>query len=115
MAATTDEVDLLLSRLREYIDSSKCVIAPRYYNKKDGRRIFYLDALVDLDLTKQEAFSVVRSLRTSDYRKGPEEDRDYPEEGLCIWIFKMTIKGKRAYIKLKLLETALILSLHEDW
>jgi hypothetical protein len=113
--ASDDEVELLLTRFRQMVDSSNCELARRYYVKPDGTRIFYLEALLDLDLTEEEAYSVIRSLRVSDYRKGPEEDRKFPEQGLCIWVFKMTVKGKRAYVKLKITEQALVLSLHEDW
>ena len=114
--ASAEQVEQLLERFRRAIDASECVLTKRYYTKRDGSKITYFEAMVELNITKDEAFSIVRSLQPSDYRKGPEEDRDRPEEGKCIWVFKPTVKGDLIYIKLKFTNsTATILSLHKDW
>lgn len=62
-----------------------------------------IQGLICLGLTDgKETVAWILALTPEDYCRGPEEDRDFPDEE--VWVFGMEIGGKEAYIKLKLME-----------
>ncbi len=64
------------------------------------KRKEFKDALLELEITRSDAFNEVMSLSIENYCSGPEEDRDRP--GTFIWEFGTTIKRKEVYTKLKI-------------
>ncbi|MCM3800387.1 hypothetical protein M4A92_17695 [Caldibacillus thermoamylovorans] len=55
-------------------------------------------------------------LTPNDYCDGPVVDRDKPQDGKVIWIFKKNINGIITYIKVKIdYRGCVCLSFHEDW
>ena len=63
----------------------------------DGREKNY-QALADLNITRDERLSIVKSIQIEDYSQGPIKDvlNDYGE----MWIFGKDVNGIEIYIKI---------------
>ncbi|OZT10646.1 hypothetical protein CHN50_20990 [Priestia aryabhattai] len=106
------EVKKLVSRgKREFIQR-------KGYRKPDGETFNYMQALYDIGLTEiSQAWDEVMSLKPEHRIKGPCADRDRPEEGNVIWVFKKEVNDVTTYIKLKINPDrgCVCLSFHRDW
>lgn len=106
------EVKKLVSR------GKRTFIRRKGYKKPNGETFNYLEALHDIGLTEiSQAWDEVRTLKPQHYIKGPCIDRDRPQEGKVLWIFKKEVNDVTTYIKLKIntAEGCVCLSFHRDW
>ncbi|WP_058300632.1 hypothetical protein [Gorillibacterium timonense] len=120
MAVSEDDFYKLMRKVTTLVDTGCCRVIPRNIRKPDGSCVHYIVAMAELDLTEDEAIQELKKLRWNDFKKdGPELDSKFPRDGLCIYKFKKYIKGRRAYIKLKITAAeaeVAIMSIHpDDW
>ena len=99
------EVTELLNLVRKSIKTHKYDMVPTTKNRESKRKY----GLTQLDI---EYF--ILSLKADNLYKGPEVDRDYPNETLYVFK-KEIIKNVVFYVKLKFKDGVIkILSCHED-
>ena len=55
-------------------------------------------ALLDLEITRNQRVEVLKQLQVEDYCQGPIEDMEGRNP---LWVFGKTVKGKEVYIKLQ--------------
>lgn len=107
-----------LRDVKNYIVSGKKDFIKRTYRKPDGSKVKWIEALMDIGLTKPEqAWHEVLDLTPDDYQEGPILDFARPDEGKVIWVFKKEVNSTLTYIKLKIdnRRGCVCLSFHEDW
>lgn len=108
MKSGENDVECLLKELRDAIDNERFIPVDRDKNLK---------TLAKLGLTWNDAKDEIYDLKYQNYVKGPEEDRDYPNEDK-LWVFKKKILGETIYVKFKIQylknKEAKILSFHID-
>lgn len=86
------DIELVLSDMRQAIRSNCCFLVPR----KDN-----LNTLAQLGISSKDAFEEIIQLTYTDYFQGPMTDRDRPTED-ALWVFKKTIQNEVVYIKFKI-------------
>ncbi len=57
-------------------------------------------ALLDLDITREDRFNLLKKLEVKDYSEGPKKEEIYG--GNDMWVFGKEMKGKEIYIKIAL-------------
>lgn len=86
---TKEQVDEYLSVVRSLVDSGAVVIVPRDKNT---------EGMAQLGLTQAAALGMLRSMSSSNFCSGPEQDRDRP--GQDCWLFGLNAGSSDAYVKL---------------
>ncbi|QUW20916.1 hypothetical protein JSQ81_13965 [Sporosarcina sp. Marseille-Q4063] len=102
---------------KKLISSGKKDFIKRTYYDPEGKRVRWIEALLEIGLTEPaQVWDQVLDLTTSDYHEGPCLDTDRPQDGNVIWIFKKEINDVLTYVKLKIDRRGCVcLSFHEDW
>jgi len=85
------DVEKILADMRSALLQKKYVWIDRKKNK---------DTIADLGIMMSDVWDELFDLKYSDYRSGPEIDRDLPDSDK-LWIFKKGINGQVIYIKFK--------------
>ncbi|MDE3840242.1 hypothetical protein C0966_12930 [Bacillus methanolicus] len=111
------EARLFLIEIKSLISQGRRDFITRWYNLPNGKRIRYTEALLSIGLTSiQQAWDEILKLKPRDYFKGPNPDRDRPNDGSQVWEFKKEVNGIQTYIKLKIDHRGCVcMSFHEDW
>jgi len=107
-----------LREAKQLISRGKRDFIKRTYYHPSGRKVRWLEALLDIGLTSPEqAWDETLKLTLKDYHDGPCVDENRPSEGKVIWIFKKEVNGVLTYIKIKIDSTrgCVCLSFHKDW
>ncbi|KZE65612.1 hypothetical protein AWM68_20640 [Fictibacillus phosphorivorans] len=107
-----------LREAKQLISVGKKDFIKRTYDHPSGRKVKWIEALLDIGLSNpSQAWDETLKLTPDDFIDGPCEDSDRPHEGKVIWIFKKEINGVSAYIKLKIdsRRGCVCLSFHKDW
>lgn len=108
MKSEDNDVEFLLEELRRAIDNDRFIPIDRDKN---------IQTLAKLGITWKDAKDEIYDLKLCNYIKGPEEDRDFPNEDK-LWVFKKKVLGENIYIKFKIEylknRDAKILSFHID-
>ncbi|MBQ3044563.1 MAG: type II toxin-antitoxin system MqsR family toxin [Clostridia bacterium] len=108
MRSAKRDVDLFLSDVKNAIRQKNYTPIDRDKN---------LNTLAQLGITWKDAIDEINELSFSNYIKGPEIDRDFPQHD-HLWVFKKGMMGETIYIKLKILyqnnKSLLVLSFHID-
>ncbi|CAH0346441.1 hypothetical protein [Bacillus sp. CECT 9360] len=108
-----NQAEQFLAKMHELVRNGK-----RYFVRRTRHGVSYIQQLADLGLTSvDEAWEIVLKLNGTHRVSGPEFDRNDPECGKVVWVFKMEVNGLITYIKLKdeeLKRGCVCLSFHED-
>ena|SRR5690625_4359509 len=115
--ATEEEKKAFLRKAKQLISVGKRDFIKRTYDHPSGKKVKWIEALLDIGLTSPEQmWDETLQLTPNDYREGPVVDNNRPWEGTVIWIFKKEVNGVLAYIKMKIDNRGCVcLSFHEDW
>lgn len=89
--ATRIEVEQFLSQFKVKLEIFGIIFLERDKN---------VNSLIDLDITRLERLSVVKSIVVDDYSEGPIKDQlsGFGE----MWVFGKDVKGQEVYIKISL-------------
>ncbi|NDL67787.1 type II toxin-antitoxin system MqsR family toxin [Anaerotalea alkaliphila] len=108
MQSSQGDVEQVLSKLRQAIDTENFELWPRRKN---------MESFARLGIMPKDAIDEIYGLTYKEYVAGPEIDRDKPESEK-LWIFKMMIMGHMFYIKFKIKNInsqLLVISCHIDY
>lgn len=115
--ATEEEKKAFLREAKQLISKGKKDFIKRTYDHPVGKKVKWIEALLDIGLTGvEQMWDETLQLTPDDYKDGPVVDNDRPHDGKIIWIFKKEVNGALTYIKLKIDNRGCVcLSFHEDW
>lgn len=99
-----------IKQINEYLAIIKSITRVVIINTPKNRKTRF-----KLGITVEDQKDIIRNLEASDYRSGPENDRDSSQLGE-VWKFKRSEFGKLFYIKIKIVISTEIkaLSCHID-
>lgn len=106
-----------LREAKQLISTGKRDFIKRTYDHPSGRKVRWIEALLELGLINPEQmWEETLTLTPDHYVDGPCIDVDRPGDGKVIWIFKKEVNDILTYIKLKIDHRGCVcLSFHSDW
>ncbi|MFD1415364.1 hypothetical protein [Oceanobacillus jeddahense] len=115
----TNNIDIttFLRKAKQLISNGKKDFIKRTYDHPSGRKVKWVEALLEIGLTSpNQCWGEVLLLTPNDYVEGPCVDRNRPGDGNVIWVFKKEVNGSLTYIKMKIDKRGCVcLSFHKDW
>ena len=109
--ATLTDVEKFLTRVRVLISTQQALFLMRPKNKA---------TLEKVEMSVEAALQEIAGFSPHEYCKGPEADRDRPEQ--CCWFFGTDIGGVPVYVKLTIQsldedrDRLVVMSFHEpEW
>lgn len=95
MTTTRDEVISILLAVKLAVEFGRCQFVLRSSRNID-------QDLIDLNLTRKQAYDLMTRMTPASYVRGPEHDDLDPSKD--VWIFGVHMDGKEIYIKLRVIE-----------
>ncbi|MEI2460873.1 hypothetical protein NSS90_06660 [Bacillus sp. PS93] len=107
-----------MKEAKRLISSGKKDFIKRTYDHPSGKKVKWIEALMDIGLTEiSQVWNETLTLTPNHCVAGPIVDVDRKHEGKVIWVFKKDVNGDQVYIKMKIDKRrgCVCLSFHKDW